>query len=599
MSSHQKFSAFTSVILLSCLAFPAFAGPIVRGENGKNPLRLPRESISASARDLIGQSPQERTDPTSPSNIFLQPFDLFTLPEEEPDFFPDIEDLLPSDRPSSPSFPLKTIEVEGSTVFTPEDFAPLINPLQGQNVTLDQLQGVAEAITQLYLDRGYINSRAVIGEQNLSDGTAIVEVIEGAIADIEINGLERFQPIYFTSRLNLGIDTPFNVNDLENQLRLLQVNPLIENLAVDLQPGEKAGESKLLLEIEEALPFFGSAFVDNYSAASVGSERYGLNAGYRNLLGLGDIFNTTVARSVTGGSRIYDFNYTIPINAREGTLNASIILDRNNVTQSPFDVLGIRGESETYNISLRQPLVRKFTEEFALSLGLRHKTGQTFLFNNTGTSFGSGAEADGTTRTMVLSFGQDYLKRDRQGARIFRSQFNFGLDWWDATNNDDPTPDGQFFSWNGQVQRIHRVGDRHLFVIQGDMQLSPHNLLASESFSIGGGQTLRGYRQGARSGDNGWRFSLEDRITLVQGQPSVELFQIIPFFDMGIVWNNPSNPDRILNEHFLAGAGMGLLYSPVENLSVRFDLTLPLVNIRDRSVNAQDDGIYFSVNYSF
>ena len=66
-----------------------------------------------------------------------------------------------------------------------------------------------------------------------------------------------------------------------------------------------------------------------------------------------------------------------------------------------------------------------------------------------------------------------------------------------------------------------------------------------------------------------------------------------------LLWNNPSNPDQITNEHFLEGAGVGLLYSPVENLNLRLDLTLPLVNIRDRSVNAQDDGIYFSLGYTF
>jgi hemolysin activation/secretion protein len=583
-AKNQKLSVLTSAILLSSLASPAFA-----------------DSLSFQAVDLLTQSPQERTDPTNPDRDFLQPIDPVLPPPEEPDFFPDIEDTTPTDRDrtDSPSFPIEAIRVEGSTVFTPEDFSPILDPLQGQNVTLGQLEAVADAITQLYVSEGYINSRAVLQEQTIANGIATIDAIEGSITDIELAGLQHFQPVYFTSRLNLGIDTPFNVNNLEDQLRLLQINPLIEDLEVDLQPGEETGESTLFLTVDEAPNFFGTAFFDNYSAASIGSERFGLNAGYRNLLGLGDIFSSTVTRSTTGGSRIYDFNYNIPINAMEGTVDVGITLDRNNVTLSPFDVLGIRGESETYELSLRQPLVRSFTEEFALSLGLRHKTGQTFLFNNTGTSFGSGAEADGTTRTMVLSFGQDYLKRDRNGAWIFRSQFNFGLDMWDATNNDDPTPDGQFFSWTGQVQRIHRLGDRHLFVIQGDVQLSPDNLLGSESFGIGGGQTLRGYRQGARSGDNGWRISIEDRITLVQEQTNIHLLQLIPFLDLGMVWNNPSNPDQIANEYFLAGAGVGLLYSPVENLTLRLDLTLPLVNISDRTVNAQDDGVYFSLAYRF
>ncbi|MBP0016228.1 MAG: ShlB/FhaC/HecB family hemolysin secretion/activation protein [Cyanobacteria bacterium SBLK] len=572
-----------ALVLFSSLASPVLAEP-----------------TSFREIDLLVQSPQERTDPTNPDRDFLQPIDPVLPPEEEPDFFPDIEDSPPPDRNGEGiSFEIDRIEVKGSTIFTSEDFAPILDPLQGQTIALGQLQEAVDGITQLYISKGYINSRAVLTEQTIANKTVTIEVIEGAIADIELNGVQRFQPVYFTSRLDRGIKTPFNINALEDQLRLLQINPLIEDLQVDLQPGKQAGESILRLDIEEAAPVFGTAFVDNYSSASVGSERYGLNLGYRNLLGLGDIFSATTTRSSTGGSRIYDFNYSIPINAMEGTLDVGIALDRNNVTLAPFDVLGIRGESETYSLSTRQPLIRNFTEEFALSVGLRHKTGQTFLFNNTGASFSTGAEADGTTRTMVLSFGQDYLKRDRDGAWIFRSQFNFGVDWWDATNNDDPTPDGQFFSWTGQVQRIHRLGKNHLFVIRGDVQLSPHNLLASESFGMGGGQTLRGYRQGARSGDNGWRISIEDRITVASGEPAVHLFQVIPFLDMGMVWNNPSNPDQIANEHFLAGLGVGLLYAPVENLTLRLDLTLPLVNVSDRSVNAQDDGIYFNLAYSF
>ncbi|NEQ68828.1 MAG: ShlB/FhaC/HecB family hemolysin secretion/activation protein, partial [Symploca sp. SIO2D2] len=204
----------------------------------------------------------------------------------------------------------------------------------------------------------------------------------------------------------------------------------------------------------------------------------------------------------------------------------------------------------------------------------------------------------GTTRTTVLSFGQDYLRRDNQGAWVLQSQFNFGLDLLDATINPEPIPDGRFFSWNGQVQRIHQLTPKQLLIVQGNIQLSPDNLLGSQRFTIGGGQTLRGYRQGARSGDNGWRLSVEDRITLIQGQPGISLLQVAPFVDLGMVWNNPSNPDQIANEHFLAGLGTGIIYSPIEDLTLRLDFTLPLIDLSDRSTNIQDDGFYFSINYN-
>ncbi|NES00995.1 MAG: BamA/TamA family outer membrane protein, partial [Symploca sp. SIO1B1] len=102
----------------------------------------------------------------------------------------------------------------------------------------------------------------------------------------------------------------------------------------------------------------------------------------------------------------------------------------------------------------------------------------------------------------------------------------------------------------------------------------------------------------ARSGDNGWRLSVEDRITLIQGQPGISLLQVAPFVDLGMVWNNPSNPDQIANEHFLAGLGTGIIYSPIKDLTLRLDFTLPLIDLSDRSTNIQDDGFYFSVNYN-
>ncbi|WP_275414284.1 MULTISPECIES: POTRA domain-containing protein, partial [Spirulina sp. CCY15215] len=67
-----------------------------------------------------------------------------------------------------------------------------------QNVTLNQLRDVANTLTQLYINEGYINSRAVLKEQDIANGIATIEVTEGTITDIQIGGLERFKTSYFT-----------------------------------------------------------------------------------------------------------------------------------------------------------------------------------------------------------------------------------------------------------------------------------------------------------------------------------------------------------------------------------------------------------------
>ena len=52
--------------------------------------------------------------------------------------------------------------------------------------------------------------------------------------------------------------------------------------------------------------------------------------------------------------------------------------------------------------------------EFALSLRFTYEDGQTFLFDNLATPFGIDPDANGVSRTSVIKFGQDYIKREPQ-----------------------------------------------------------------------------------------------------------------------------------------------------------------------------------------
>ena len=506
---------------------------------------------------------------------------------------------LPSDS-SGPSFPVSKIQVRGSTVFDADDLDPITQKAEGRNVTVEDLRRVADEITQLYLDKGYITSRAVLVDQPITDGTVQIQAIEGRLSEIKVEGNRRLSSGYIRRRVRLGAKPPLRADRLEDQLRLLRADPLFKNVEASLRSGGKIGESILIVRVTESRPFIGSFGVDNYSPPSVGSERLVLAAAVRNVTGIGDTFDVSHKRSVTGGSIIYDISYRAPLNPMNGTLQLRGIVDRNKVTQEPFDILNIRGETERYEISFRQPLVRTPREEFALSLGFSFKDGQTFIFDDPiPTPFGIGPDEDGVSRTSVFRFGQDYVKRDSQGAWALRSQFNFGVGLLDATINDAPIPDSRFFSWLGQIQRVQRTDSSQLLIVQADIQLTPHTLLPSEQFVIGGGQSLRGYRQNARSADNGFRFSIEDRITLERNEAGASVLQIAPFFDMGMVWNHPRNPNTVADQRFLAGVGLGLLWEPIPNLNLRLDYAVPFIDLDDRGENAQDDGFTFSANYRF
>ncbi|GBO54465.1 hypothetical protein APA_2413 [Pseudanabaena sp. lw0831] len=506
----------------------------------------------------------------------------------------------PSPVVSSPiaqAIAVKKVEIIGSTILTNAEIAAISKTLEGQQVTPEQIEKAAQSVTQIYADRGYITSQAVVDAQKSANGIVTIKVIEGRVEKIEIVGLKTTNPDYVRSRLELGSGTPLNTAKLEDQLRLLRADPIFSDIEASLKSGSQPDSSILVVTLKESNQFGGFASIDNFSPPAVGSERYGGGIFFRNLTGNGDTIAASYYGTTTGGSNQYDLSYSIPLNPMNGTLSLRYSPSNYRITQAPFDVLNIRGNSNLFDLNFRQPLIRSSVEEFALSLGYSYQKGQTFAFNDLATPFGIGPEPDGTTRTSVIKFGQDYTLRDLAGAWSLRSQFNLGTGLFGSTNV--ATPSGSFFSWLGQIQRVQSLGTDSLLIGALDLQLSADPLLSSQQFTIGGGQSLRGFRQNARTGDNGIRFSLENRFVALRNEQNAALLQVIPFLDAGAIWNHPNNPNTLPSQNFLAGGGLGLLFTPLEKLNVRLDYAIPFVNLSDRGSNLQESAFYFSLGYQF
>jgi hemolysin activation/secretion protein len=499
--------------------------------------------------------------------------------------------------PIAQAIAIKKVEIIGSTILTNAEIAAIAKTLEGQQASSEQIEKASQSVTQIYADRGYITSQAVVDVQKTANGLVTIKVIEGKVEKIEILGLKTTNPDYVRSRLELATSTPLNTAKLEDKLRLLRIDPIFSDVEASLKSGSQPDSSILVVTVKEANQFGGFASIDNFSPPAVGSERYGGGLFFRNLTGNGDTLSASYYGTTTGGSNQYDLSYSIPLNPMNGTLSLRYSPSNYRITQAPFDVLNIRGNSDLFDLNFRQPLVRSSVEEFALSIGYSYQKGQTFAFNNLATPFGIGPELDGTTRTSVIKFGQDYTLRDLAGAWSLRSQFSLGTGLFGSTNV--ATPSGSFLSWLGQIQRVQSLGTDSLLIGALDLQLSADPLLSSQQFTIGGGQSLRGFRQNARSGDNGIRFSIENRFVALRNDLGATFLQVIPFLDAGAIWNHPNNPNTLPSQNFLAGGGIGLLFTPLEKLNMRLDYAIPFVNLSDRGSNLQESAFYFSLGYQF
>lgn len=514
-----------------------------------------------------------------------------------------IPDPLPQDLPLAPPtipldpgqtdditpIPVTQIEVVGSTVFCPADLADLVAPFENRTTTLAELQTLADAINQRYLDAGYITTQVRIPEQTLTGGIVTIEVLEGRLAAINVEGTERYQD-YVTSRLNQASTDPLSQPDIEDQLQLLQLDLLFEDVEAELRRGNMPGESVLAVQLQEANPFGGRVFLDNQSPRSVGNLRVGTTLAYRSLITPGDALTAAASVTTTGGAQSYTLGYQIPVSPSNSTIRLGFTYEDFNITDqdNPAFVLGVRGDTQIYEAEFRHPLIRTPREELAVSLGFRHRDGQSVILNTISTP----------SRTSVFQIGQDYLRRDGSGAWALRSQFNLGTGLLNATLNPAPQADGLFFNWLGQVQRVQVLSPDNLLIVRADLQLSGDSLLGSEQFVIGGAQTVRGYSQNVRSGDSGFRLSIEDRIVLSRHSDESPLFQLVPFTDLGTVWFSNSNTQPT-QQNFLWGAGLGIILNPISDLEARFDVGIPLVRLNE--VTDLDTGtqIHFSLGYTF
>jgi hemolysin activation/secretion protein len=483
----------------------------------------------------------------------------------------------------------------GSTVFSPEEFAKVTAPFTNRPLSFAELIQARSAVTQLYIDQGYVTSGAFIPPQTLQRGVVTIQVLEGRLEEINVTGTRRLRSSYVRDRIAKGAAKPLNVPRLLEALQLLQLNPLIENLSADLSTGSQPGTSLLEVQVREARSFRPQLILDNARSPSVGSFQRGIQLNEGNLLGFGD--SASLAYINTDGSNELDASYTFPINPDNGTLSFSYDTTWSRVVEPPFsEVFDIRGDSRDYALTLRQPLVQTPTQEFALGLSVaRRESDVSFAFLERDFLPPLEPDLQGRTRLVALRFFQEWTQQSTQAVFAARSQLSLGFGTFDPLFNET-APDSPFFAWRGQLQWGRLLAPETLLLLRSDVQLTPSSLFPIEQFGLGGQASVRGYRQDLFLTDNGAFASAELRFPIYRAPRQQAVLQIVPFIDVGAAWNysGQDNP----NPNTLASVGLGLRFQLDERLTARFDWGIPLVSVNSTERTWQEQGLYFSILYS-
>lgn len=515
---------------------------------------------------------------------------------------PSPEELLPNTSPTYNDQQLGVVEqfrFVGNTVFSDEELTDVVEEYIGKPVTFNQLLQARRQITQLYVDSGYITSGAYIPPQEIEDNTVTIAIVEGSIDQINVEGTGRLDPDYVRTRLQLATEPPVNIPRLIDALQLLQLNPLIDQIQAELSASTQPGVSTLDVTFQTADTFDFSVYLDNGRSPSVSTFRQESRIYEGNLFGYGDSFDFTYSN--TEGSDVFDVGYTIPINARDGSLNLFYSTRSSGIVEPPFKDLNedgrgpdIESESRVYEVSLTQPLIRTPERELAIGLVVSRSESETSLLDDP-VPLSLGADNEGKIRLTSLRFVQEGSWRNETSVLAARSQFSVGIDAFGITENED-APDGHFFTWRGQAQWVKLLATDTIFLTRADVQIADRALLTQEQIGLGGNNNVRGYRQDALLVDNGVFATMEVRLPVYRNPQADLLLQLVPFVDFGVGWNH--EPREELEQDTLLSAGIGLQLQYTEVLSIRVDWGIPIIEIESRDRTLQEQGIHFSVLYT-
>ena len=511
---------------------------------------------------------------------------------------PPLKDLgIKEDLSLTGKLVIKEIRFDGNSVFSGEELRDVISVDLSKPLSTEELEKIRKAVSQFYFNNGYVNSGATIGEQDLSSGVLTVSVVEGVLDKINVMGTGWLRPSYVEDRIRSGVKKPLSMEDLKRSLEFVRRDEKIRKINTALLPGDELGQSHLDVIVTEHKLFDAGIGLSNRRPPSVGAEEAEVYVGTKNLTSLGDTLRLNYTFTDEGmkevdfdGADNYAISYSLPLHTSGTSLELGKVRSDYVILEEPFDTLNIESDTQMVSVGIRQPIYNDLKHEFSVSLKGERRQSKTMV---SGMPFSiSPGSTDGMTRIAALRVSPEYVYRSSKRVIAVRTTLSFGLDAQDPVL-DESYMEPEFFSWLTQASWVEAIGSsENLFALKSYYQHTDERLISMEQFSLGGMNTIRGYRENQIIRDNAFSISPEVRIPILRDRYTKPIMHLIPFFDYGIAWNAEGDRDR----ESIYSLGLGLTYKPTDyvNMSLYWGYAFEDFDIKDDD-DLQDYGIHFQI----
>ena len=475
-----------------------------------------------------------------------------------------------------PRFDIFEFVVDGNTVLPELDVEEAVYPFLGENRAASDVDKARNALERLYRERGYQTVQVSIPKQGVESKIIHLQITENPVGRLRIVDSKYHTPDEIKKTApSLQEGTVPNLNDVQKDIVALNQQTDMK-VTPRLKAGVAPGTVDVDLEVDDTLPLHGSIEINNQHNPQTSELRTTATVGYDNLWQLGHSFSFTyqVAPQNRDDAEVFSGSYLARIPRSDWSFLAYGV--KSNSAVAALANTDVIGRGTIFGARGIASLPGSDTFFQSLTLGVDRKD----LTQNVITA---GVPANAPVLYYPLSVVYAPLWRDAGLTTQANISVNFALP---GIGSDSRKFDVQRFDAVHQYVYAKAnvshtrpfFGGTQLFVrLEG--QLADGPLLSSEQMSAGGANTVRGYLEAERLGDDGLQTTIELRTPILDSlsRSLLKDWRITTFFDGAALWLNQPLPGE-QDSFTLASAGFGTRFSMLDALNGAVDVAFPLLD---------------------
>lgn len=590
------FFSFSASINAATPVLPGLISPGGLDPSRQKDLALPERSPEYFPIPPLMERPLDIKDGPKVEIQSIQLLDVIDHPELSKDILNHlVEQLLQEQKKLAIAADKKTSAINSTAV-------------NSSAITIGQIQFIADKITQLYRQKGYILAQAFLPPQKVTQGIVKIKIIEGKLGKVNAVGNDYYDEEIYTKYFSKHLNQAVNKYEMERLLLLINDFPGF-GVTGSFKKGTAPGTSDLQLLVQSQERLSGFIRYDNYGSEFTGDKRVLVGLTTNGLFGQVNQLNVQLLKTYSPKESDYYAIHFEQLVFDEATyIGVSYNTNDYNIGRG-LQSLGIKGESEFSEIYLRRAFIKSREKNLYARFSLSTK--EALSNSDTGEQL---AKDELTVLGAQLIF--DAIDERYNGINIADISYSRGLgdtlgsmkgsgdDNAGRRGGSGKYAGGDFDKWNLNFARVQSLPYEQSLIVKLNTQYSDDLLTSLEQFQLGGPNSVRAYPVSEYLSDKGYLLSLEWSVGLpfighynaFSGKKWRDIFNLSFFYDSTKGWINDPLPFQ-KDDISLEGYGLAIQLKEIYGFLGRFYMAKPMGN--PEPSNDRDPQYYFEFSYHF